>query len=171
MAGAALGETVFRGLIFNDLKLMVDEPPLQPPRIPAVLQFAADRPLEVSLDEDTVSVAVRLMACRRDQVPVAIPPTQVRIAYRLAFGPAGLTVTRGRMEVAPAADGNPAFRDVLDRFFPQTLRSKPRFQNAGFEQGLTLSRVRVRDGWLCLGLTRSEKAPAPPGPMPQPGSP
>ncbi len=161
LAGASLSETALRGLIFDELKLIFDEPPSQPPRIPAVLQFAAEEPLEVSFEDGAISLTMQLSGCRRDQVPLAIPPARVRVAYGLQFDRSGLKVVRDRLEISPsAADSNPAFREVLDRFFPKALHSKPRFQNAAFEQQIALSRLQVRNGWLCAGSTLCEPAHA-----------
>jgi hypothetical protein len=162
LAGVRLDEAFYRQWIFEELKLVFGDPPADQPRIPAAVRLAEGCPLEVSFQDGTAAVTVRLAGCECDRVPIEAPPAVVHAAYRLKLDSRGLTLTRIRLDIVPAAaNDTPLYRQVCERFFPKTLHSIPRFQNAGFEQHLTIVALKAQDEWLAIGLTRSEKASSP----------
>lgn len=155
LRGFNLEEATMRGIWQVQLKLTNaawDTP--QSATIPAMIIFQDVEPIRIEFREHHLKFLLTLQTAKLASTSNSFPPITTTFTYSLASGPKQFQIVRSAFSLPPSLSTieELAWREVLTRFFPDTLEPIPKFRPSMWENFVSLRYLNAENGWLSVGL-------------------
>lgn len=156
-----LDEATMRGIWQVQLKLTNetwDTP--KSATIPAVIAFQAVAPIRIEFREHHLKFILALQTAKLDSTSNSFPPITTTFTYSLANGPKQFQIVRSAFSLPTnlSTSDELAWREVLTKFFPDTLEPIPKFRPSMWENFVSLRYLKAENGWLSVGLSNLPSA-------------
>ncbi len=165
----AIADMVTRGLTQFGIDA-IDMPDDWADEIPddALIQFATTRPITVEIEDDCLWLTLRIVELKRAE-GASLRRFIVRAKYEAVADGAGaklvrteaLRISGPRMSISERLPVRAIFNKVLDADRPLPI-TMPQVTRQAAVEGLVVSQLELRDGWIALALGESSVGEQPP---------
>lgn len=151
-----LSEATMRGVW--KVQLNLESPKWQTPVdavIPWTITLAAEDPIWIELSDQRLNVELNLSSAMQPSSQLRLPPITAAFSYSLARQEQRYRIVRSFIKLPAQLSPREAaaWKEVLERFFPESLQPIPKFRPSMWENHFALKYLNAASGWLSVGLS------------------